>query len=61
MIYALRGLQRLYEPEAVEVEARQHPSFQAFKISGARGGLLSLFATHPPLEERIARLEQGTV
>jgi Zn-dependent protease with chaperone function len=29
------------------------------KISGQSSGLLALFATHPPLEQRIARLEQG--
>jgi heat shock protein HtpX len=34
-----------------------HPSMQAFKISGGRSGLLALFASHPPLEERIQRLE----
>jgi len=61
MIDALQALRRLYEPEAAAVEARQHPSFQSLKISGHRGGLLGLFATHPPLEERIARLEHGGV
>ena len=60
MIGALRALQRLYDPEAVAAEAQQHQAFQAFKISGPRSGILRLFASHPPLEERIARLEQGT-
>ena len=33
-------------------------SLNAFGISGgAKGGLAALFASHPPLEERIARLE----
>jgi heat shock protein HtpX len=59
MINALRALQRLYDPEAVETEARQHQAFQALKISGPRGGFMALLATHPPLEERIARLERG--
>jgi len=30
-------------------------------ISGKSGGLLALFASHPPLEERIARLENPTL
>lgn len=60
MINALRALQRLHDPELVQAEAQQHPAFQALKISGPTGGLARLFASHPPLEERIARLEQGT-
>jgi len=59
MISALRGLLRLHDPELAAAEAQQHQAFQAFKISGARGGFASLFADHPPLEERIARLEQS--
>lgn len=59
MIDALRALQRLHDPELVQAEAQQHPAFQALKISGPTGGLARLFASHPPLEERIARLEQG--
>ncbi len=60
MIGALRALQKLYDPEVVEAEAQQHQAFQSLKISGPRGGILRLFASHPPLEERIARLEQGS-
>jgi len=56
MIGALRALQRLHEPEVAA--AQQHPAFQALKISGPRGGLGVLFMSHPPLEERIALLEQ---
>lgn len=59
MIGALQALQRLHDPEIAAAAAQQSPSFQAMKISGQRGGLLALFATHPPLEERIARLQQG--
>jgi heat shock protein HtpX len=59
MIDALRALQRLHDPEALAAEAQQHQAFQALKISGPRGGMMALFATHPPLEERIARLERG--
>jgi heat shock protein HtpX len=60
MISALQGLKRLYEPEVAATEAHHHPAFQALKISGPRSGFAMLFATHPPLEERIARLEHGT-
>jgi heat shock protein HtpX len=59
MLNALRALQRLSDPEAAAAEAQRHQAFQALKISGPRGGFLALFATHPPIEERIARLEQG--
>lgn len=53
MIHALQALQRnlkVQDPQA------QQSSFQAFKISNP-AGMLRLFASHPPLEERIARLE----
>lgn len=60
MIAALQGLQRLHDPELARAEAQHSQSFQSLKISGSRG-FLSLFATHPPLEDRIARLERGTL
>ena len=57
MISALRALQRIHEAGADEAGQRQ-PAFQALMISGQTAGLLGrLFADHPPLEERIARLE----
>jgi heat shock protein HtpX len=59
MVDALRALQRLYEPEAAQAEAQRAQGFQSLKISGPRGGFLALFATHPPLERRIWRLEHG--
>jgi len=59
MIDALRALQRLHDPEAARAEAQHSQGVQSLKISGARRGLFALFADHPPLEERIARLEQG--
>lgn len=53
MIAALRALQRNAEPEDLPGE------FAAFGISGSRaGGLKRLFMSHPPLEERIAALEE---
>jgi heat shock protein HtpX len=57
MIAALRRLQQAYgrAPEA----AQQGASLATMKISGRQGGLVSLMATHPPLEARIARLQEG--
>jgi heat shock protein HtpX len=59
MIGALRALQRLHDPESLAAEAQRAQSFQSLKISGPTNRFLTLFATHPPLEARIARLEQG--
>jgi heat shock protein HtpX len=61
MIGALRALQRLHDPEIAAAEAQRAQAFQALKISSEPGGFMLLFATHPPLEERIARLERGTM
>jgi heat shock protein HtpX len=52
MIHALQALKRVYE---IQDPATKKPAFQAFKISSPTG-FLRLFATHPPLDERIARL-----
>lgn len=38
---------------------QEHKAFASLKISGQRSGLAALFSTHPPIEERIARLEAG--
>jgi heat shock protein HtpX len=59
MVGALRALRRLHDPEIAAAEAHAHPAFQSLKINGARGGFMALFASHPPIEERIARLERG--
>ena len=59
MIDALHALGRLHDPEIAAAEAGHAQSFQSLKISG-QGGFLALLSTHPPLEERIARLEQVT-
>jgi heat shock protein HtpX len=59
MIDALRALGRLHDPEVAAAEAKHAQAFQSLKISGEGKGFLALLATHPPLEQRIARLEQG--
>jgi heat shock protein HtpX len=59
MVDALRALAALNDPEAVAAEAQRHQAFQSLKIAGVRSGFAMLFATHPPIEERIARLERG--
>lgn len=58
MVSALRSLQtitqRMHEPEQQGQDA-----LASLKISGRpKGGIARLFMSHPPLEERIARLEQ---
>lgn len=53
MIGALQALQSAYERR---VEDPRGAALATLKISG-HGGLFALLSTHPPLEERIARLE----
>ena len=55
MIAALVALQRSFG----HMEADNAPqSVAAMRISNKRGGLMAMFSTHPPLEERVARLRQ---
>jgi len=51
MIGALRALQRSHEPSALPDQ------LAAFGING--GGVMRLFMSHPPLEERIAALQNS--
>jgi len=53
MVAALKSLQRM-----TELVDTSHQSVATLKISGKHGGLMALFSSHPPLEERIKRLEQ---
>lgn len=55
MISALDRLRRVYHPEETDNSA-----LAAFKISSGRGGFLALLSTHPPLEQRIARLREAS-
>jgi heat shock protein HtpX len=56
MIDALKRLQQITAGGLVLDERGQ--AFSAFKINGKQGGLMALFSSHPPLEERIAALER---
>jgi heat shock protein HtpX len=56
MISALKTLE-LVHAQGADAIGQPHPAFQALKISGKTSAVASLFATHPPLEERIERLE----
>jgi heat shock protein HtpX len=53
MVGALQALQRFYERGA---EDTRGAALSTLKISG-HGGMFALLSTHPPLEERIARLQ----
>lgn len=55
MIAALQALKRSVE---VQDPRAAQPAFQALKISNP-SGLMKLFASHPPLDERIARLQKN--
>ncbi|EIJ71458.1 protease HtpX [Pasteurella bettyae] len=54
MIAALKRLQTIHEPQETEGQ------LAAFAINGKRGGLASLFLSHPPLEKRIEALENAS-
>lgn len=57
MVSALSALRVLHEIRDTRTES---PAFNAFKISTpTKRGFLRLFATHPPLEERIERLRNS--
>jgi heat shock protein HtpX len=54
MVNALEALKRNVE----RVDPRAQPAVATLKING-RGGFMRLMATHPPLDERIARLRSA--
>lgn len=57
MVAALQELQRTYE--LVGLGAQRPATVQTLQISSRPSGLMKLWASHPPLEERIARLEKA--
>lgn len=57
MIQALESLKRTFET----VDPSEQPAVQALKISSRPGGIMKLFSTHPPLDERIERLRRSQI
>lgn len=54
----VRALQALGRNVNIPVEeGRQSAAIATLKISGKPSGFMALFSTHPPLEQRIARLQ----
>jgi len=53
------ALQALQNTTALVTAGEEHASLATLKISGKRGGFAALFSTHPPLEDRIRRLQTG--
>jgi len=57
MIAALQALQKM---QKLSAPSSTQPAFEAMKISNSsKKSFLWLFASHPPLDKRIERLEQG--
>jgi len=55
----ISALQSLRVMQQIKDQKAQNPAIEALKISHqSRGGLTSLFATHPPLIKRIERLQE---
>lgn len=58
MIAALQKLKLNYDSR-IQQRVEDQPALATLKISGKGPSFLNLFSTHPPLEERIARLQSG--
>jgi heat shock protein HtpX len=56
MISALQGIDRWVA--RAQMEPAPQDALATMKISGRTGGMMSLFATHPPIEARVAALQR---
>jgi heat shock protein HtpX len=56
MIGALRGIDRWLS--RTQFQPSGQDALATMKISGNTSGFMHLLATHPPIEERVAALEQ---
>jgi heat shock protein HtpX len=56
MIAALYGIDRWIK--RAQAEFTTQDPLATMKIAGKSGGVLALFATHPPIEERVAALQR---
>ncbi len=56
MISALQGIERWIS--RAQMEPAPQDALATMKISGRTGGMMSLFATHPPIEARVAALQR---
>jgi heat shock protein HtpX len=54
---ALRRLDALSHRIPMQVAPAVAPLAQVNPLAASRGGFVKLFSTHPPTEERVARLE----
>jgi heat shock protein HtpX len=57
LAHALRRLDALAHRIPMEVAPAAAPLAQVNPLAANGGGMLKLFSTHPPIEERVARLE----
>ena len=56
---ALEALKNRYNPEIAKAVSKHEPaSVATLKINGKKSTFFSLFSTHPPIDERIARLKE---
>ena len=56
MISALKAIDRWVN--RAQVEYSTSDPLATMKISGKSGGFMLLFATHPPIEDRVAALQR---
>lgn len=62
MVHALRTLERVHELNEIPEVQQAAPSYAALKIDGPKRSTIALLmSTHPPLRDRIARLERMSI